>query len=119
MLFIDARKLGYMATRTLRSLSPEDSTRISSTYHNWRNAEPAKSFEDVSGFCKAATIDEIASLDYILTPGRYVGAADVEDDSEPVGEKLARLRAHLLAEFDEADRLESVIRERLDGLISG
>jgi type I restriction enzyme M protein len=119
VLFIDARKLGYMATRTLRTLSPEDSARISSTYHNWRNAQPAELYEDIAGFCKSANIDEIATHDYVLTPGRYVGAADIEDDGEPIEEKLTRLRTQLLAEFDESDRLEKVIRMRLKGLIGG
>ena len=116
VLFIDARKLGYMATRTLRSLSPEDSARISSTYHDWRNEKPEEQYEDFSGFCKAVSIDEIASHDYVLTPGRYVGAADIEDDGEPIEEKLTRLRMQLLTEFDEADRLEQIIRTRLNGL---
>ena len=108
-----------MATRTLRTLSPEDSSRISSTYHNWRNAEPAEAYEDIAGFCKSASISEIAIHDYVLTPGRYVGAADAEDDGEPLDEKLERLRRELLAEFDESDRLEREIRIRLQGLISG
>jgi type I restriction enzyme M protein len=116
VLFIDARKLGTMATRTLRVLSDEDIAKITSTYHNWRNKKPDAPYEDIAGFCKSATIDEVATHDYVLTPGRYVGAADVEDDGEPIDEKLARLRAQLLAEFDEADRLEKVIRERLLGL---
>jgi len=118
VLFIDARKLGYMATRTLRSLSPEDSARIANTYHNWRNAEPAESYEDLPGFCKSASIDEIATHDYVLTPGRYVGATDFEDDGEPIQEKLVRLRANLLAEFDNADQLEAVIRKRLESLLN-
>jgi len=119
VLFIDARKLGFMATRTLRSLSPEDSSRISSTYHNWRNLKPAASYEDISGFCRSATIEEIAKHDYMLTPGRYVGATDIEDDGEPIEEKITRLRTQLLAEFVEADRLEQIIRTRLKGLVSG
>jgi type I restriction enzyme M protein len=118
VLFIDARKLGYMATRTLRTLSPEDSAQISGTYHNWRNAQPMRPYEDISGFCKSAAIDQIATHDYVLTPGRYVGAADVEADGEPIEEKLARLRTQLLAEFDESDRLEKVIRARLGGLLN-
>jgi type I restriction enzyme M protein len=117
VLFIDARKLGHMTTRTLRTLSAEDSERISSSYHNWRNAEPLEPYEDISGFCKSVTIDEIATHDYVLTPGRYVGAADIEDDGEPIVDKLARLRTQLLAEFDEADRLEKVIRSRLSAVI--
>ncbi len=119
VLFIDARKLGEMATRTLRVLSDADLARIAGTYHNWRNQQPAEPYADVPGFCKAATIDEIATHDFVLTPGRYVGAAEAEDDGEPIEEKLARLRAQLLAEFEEADRLEKIIRDRLEGLVRG
>jgi type I restriction enzyme M protein len=117
VLFIDARKLGTMATRTLRVLSDDDLSKIASTYHNWRNEKPTAIYEDIAGFCKSASIEEVAIHDYVLTPGRYIGAADVEDDGEPIDEKLARLRAQLLAEFDEAERLEKVIRERLEGLV--
>jgi type I restriction enzyme M protein len=117
VLFVDARKLGTMATRTLRVLSDEDLAQITITYHNWRNKKPEAPYEDIAGFCKSANIDDVANHDYVLTPGRYVGAANVEDDGEPIDEKLARLRTQLLAEFDEADRLEIVIRERLKGLI--
>ncbi len=117
VLFMDARKLGDMATRTLRVLTDDNLNQIASTYHNWRNSKPADQYEDVAGFCKSASTDEIATHDYVLTPGRYVGAADIQDDGEPNEDKLARLRAQLLAEFDEADRLETIIRERLKGLI--
>lgn len=119
VLFIDARKLGEMQTRTLRVLTDDNINQIAGTYHNWRNSKPAAEYEDIPGFCKASTIDEIATHDYVLTPGRYVGAADIEDDGEPIDEKLARLRKQLLAEFEEADRLEQIIRQRLDGLIRG
>jgi len=117
VLFIDARTLGEMQTRTLRVLTDDNLHQIASTYHDWRNDKPADLYEDVPGFCKAASIDEIASYDYVLTPGRYVGAADIEDDGEPIEDKLKRLRAQLLAEFDEADRLEQIIRQRLEGLV--
>jgi type I restriction enzyme M protein len=117
VLFIDARKLGTMATRTLRVLSDDDISKITVTYHNWRNKKPEAAYEDIAGFCKSANINEVATQDYVLTPGRYVGAADVEDDGEPIDERLARLRTQLLAEFDEADRLEKVVRERLQGLV--
>jgi len=117
VLFIDARKLGEMASRTLRVLSDADLARIADTYHHWRDAKPEQPYVDVPGFCKSATIDEVATHDFVLTPGRYVGAADTEDDGEPIDEKLARLRAQLLAEFEEADRLEKIIRERLEGLV--
>jgi type I restriction enzyme M protein len=117
VLFIDARKLGEMQTRTLRVLTDDNINQIAGTYHNWRNKQPAPSYEDIPGFCKSARIDEIAIHDYVLTPGRYVGAADIEDDGEPSDEKLARLRAQLLAEFEEADRLEKIIRRRLERLL--
>ena len=117
VLFIDARKLGDMQTRTLRILTDDNINRITSTYHNWRNKKASKPYADIAGFCKSASIDEIATHDYVLTPGRYVGAAEVEDDGEPMEEKIKRLRMQLLAEFDEADRLERVIRQRLEGLI--
>jgi len=119
VLFIDARKLGEMQTRTLRILTDDNINQIASTYHNWRNKKPATPYEDIPGFCKSATIEEIATHDYVLTPGRYVGAADIEDDGEPIEQKLERLRTQLLAEFDEADRLEKVIRQRLQGIVSG
>lgn len=117
VLFIDARKLGYMSTRTLRVLSDEDITKITSAYHHWRDAKPAERYEDVAGFCKSASIEEIATHDYVLTPGRYVGAADIEGDGEPITEKLERLRAELLAEFDASRKLEDLIRLRLSGVI--
>ncbi len=119
VLFIDARKLGEMATRTLRVLTDDNITQITTTHHDWRNSNPDTTYEDIPGFCKAATIDEIATHDYVLTPGRYVGAADLEDDGEPIDQKLARLRTQLLAEFDEANRLEQIIRQRLEGLVRG
>ena len=108
-----------MATRTLRVLSNDDIEKITTTYHDWRNLKPESEYEDVAGFCKSAKIEEIATHDYVLTPGRYVGAAAIEDDGEPIDDKLNRLRSELLAEFDEADRLEKVIRERLSGLTLG
>jgi len=117
VLFIDARKLGHMETRTLRNLSTDDTQRIAGTYHAWRNREGP--YEDKPGFCKAATIEEIATHDFVLAPGRYVGAADAEEDEEPIEDRLKRLRARLLEEFDEADRLEEIIRKRLEGLLRG
>jgi type I restriction enzyme M protein len=117
VLFIDARKLGEMQTRTLRVLTADNINLIAGTYHNWRNQKPNATYEDIAGFCKSASTVEIATHDYVLTPGRYVGAADIEDDGEPIEDKLARLRAQLLAEFDEADRLEAIIRQRLESLL--
>ena len=119
MLFIDARKLGYMATRTLRALSVDDSALIVKTYHKWRDSKPENQYEDLPGFCRSASIEEIATHDFVLTPGRYVGAADVQDDGEPIEAKLSRFRALLLEEFEKSDELEKVVRLRLEGLING
>ena len=117
VLFIHARKLGRMETRTLRVLDPADIAKIADTYHAWRSKNPATPYEDVPGFAKAAKLDEIIDRDFILTPGRYVGAPEAEVDDEPIAEKLTRLRKELFAEFEEAQRIEKVIQDRLEGLM--
>jgi len=118
VLFIDAREMGYMVDRAERALSDEDIVKIGDTYHAWRGSDSAAAkgivYEDVPGFCKSATLAEIKAADYALTPGRYVGAASVEDDGEPIEEKIARLKTELLAAFDESARLEKVVREQLE-----
>ena len=117
ILFIDAKRLGRMETRTLRVLDQEDLAEVANVYHAWRGEPADTPYLDTAGFCRAASINEIASHDFVLTPGRYVGAAEVTVDDEPVSERLSRLRNQLLAEFDESDRLQSVVRERLGNLI--
>lgn len=119
VLFIDARQLGRMETRTLRNLSDDDTAQIAGTYHAWRNKESDPAYEDVPGFAKVASVEEIASHDFVLTPGRYVGMAEAEDDGEPIDEKIARLTNELFAEFERGAELEKVIRERLAGLGRG
>jgi len=116
VLFIDARSIGRMATRTLRVLDDDDISRISGTYHSWRSRDPEVAYQDVAGFARSASAEAVAEHDYVLTPGRYVGAADVADDGEPIADKIARLQAELLAEFDEGRRLEQVIRAHLADL---
>jgi type I restriction enzyme M protein len=116
VLFIDARSLGRMQTRTLRVLDDADLARISGTYHSWRSRDPEVAYEDVPGFARAASEKEVAEHDFVLTPGRYVGAAVVADDGEPIADKIARLQAQLLAEFDEGFRLERIVRGRLSEL---
>lgn len=120
VLFIDARELGYMVDRAERALTNEEIVRIGDTYHAWRGSPSAAAkglvYEDVPGFCKSATLDEIKSADYALTPGRYVGAAEVADDGEPIDAKIKRLSTELLAAFDESARLETVVREQLERL---
>jgi type I restriction enzyme M protein len=124
-LFIDARHMGAMETRTLRVLSgrdeyplPADSDigRIAGTYHAWRGESDAGEYEDVAGFCKSATLEDIQKHAFVLTPGRYVGAAEVEDDGEPFEEKMQRLTAELSSQFAESRKLEKAIRKNLAGL---
>jgi type I restriction enzyme M protein len=134
-LFIDARKLGRMVDRTHRELTEEDTRRIADTYHAWRGeiitpsppsliklegegrdeGESAE-YRDIPGFCKAATLDDIRKHGHVLTPGRYVGAEQVEDGGEPFEEKMRRLAAQLEEQFSEAARLERLIKENLRAL---
>lgn len=118
-LFIDARKLGKMVDRTRRELSDEEVARIAQTYHAWRGEKDAGEYADVLGFCKSATAEEVASHNFVLTPGRYVGAEEIEDDGEPFAEKMARLTAKLEEQFAESARLEKSIRTNLKGLCNG
>ncbi len=106
VLFIDARKLGRMETRRLRVLDDEDIAKIADTYHAWRNHDGG--YEDVPGFAKAASLDEISSHDFVLTPGRYVGAEEAEADDEPIADKIERLTEELYAEFERGRELEAV-----------
>ena len=114
VLFIDARKLGRMETRRLRVLDDADVARIADTYHAWRNRGGV--YGDVPGFCKSASLDEIAGHDFVLTPGRYVGTEETEGDGEPVDVKIARLTAQLYAEFDRGRALEDEVKARLAGV---
>ncbi|GAK46547.1 type I restriction enzyme M protein [Tepidicaulis marinus] len=116
ILFIDARKLGHMVDRTRREFADEDVARIAETYHRWREGE---GYEDVPGFCKAASREEIAAHNYVLTPGRYVGAEAVEEDDTPFEERFTALQQKLEDQFQEADRLAGVIRERLAAVRPG
>lgn len=121
-LFIDARKLGTLVDRVHRELTGDDIARIADTYHRWRGDGPddkKAKYEDVAGFCKSATTEEIASHQFVLTPGRYVGAEEVEDDGEPFDEKMKRLVATLEEQFAEGARLEKEIRKNLQGLGHG
>ncbi len=124
-LFIDARRFGEMETRTLRVLSgreeyplPDDTDigRIVRAYHAWRGEADAGDYEDVPGFCKSVTLDDIKKRGYVLTPGRYVGAVEVEQDGEPFDEKMQRLTAELLERFAEGEQLEARIKTNLVGL---
>jgi type I restriction enzyme M protein len=133
-LFIDARKLGYMKDRVLRDFTEEDSEAIIRAFHKWRwdesafrengtrkghtlpSIEPGDLYADQPGFCFSAKLADMEKADFVLTPGRYVGAADVEDDGEPFADKMARLREQLDAQFIESSELEMKIKANLEGL---
>jgi len=115
-LFIDARKLGTLIDRVHRELTDADITKVVSTYHAWRGEKGAGKYEDIAGFCKSATTAEIATHGHILTPGRYVGAAEQEDDGEPFEEKMARLTADLRTQTAESARLDSLIWANLEDI---
>ncbi|WZH51585.1 MAG: class I SAM-dependent DNA methyltransferase [Nocardioides alkalitolerans] len=122
VLFIDARKLGRMETRRLRVLDETDIARIADTYHRWRNkpsspvVEPVETYEDVPGFAKAASLEEIKAHDFVLTPGRYVGVEEAVADDEPIADKILRLTKELYAEFDRGRDLEEEIRRGMSNL---
>ena len=116
-LFLDARKLGTMIDRVHRELAGDDIARLADTFHAWRGDKGTKGeYEDVPGFCKSATTAEIKEHGYVLTPGRYVGAEEVEDDGEPFEEKMPRLVKELHEQFAESAKLEKAIRSNLEGL---
>ncbi|MDP1919118.1 MAG: class I SAM-dependent DNA methyltransferase [Myxococcales bacterium] len=114
-LFIDARKLGSLVDRIHRELSDDDIGRITDTYHRWRGDGEGK-YEDVAGFCKSVKNEEIEKHQFVLTPGRYVGAEDVEDDGESFDVKMKRLALTLQKQFEEGARLERHIRNSIKGL---
>jgi type I restriction enzyme M protein len=118
-LFIDTRKMGYLIDRTHREFSDEEISRIAHTYHAWRGEKGADKYKDVPGFCKSAALEEIRSHGYVLTPGRYVGAEDIEDDGEPFDEKMKRLTAKLEEQFAESAKLEALIKRNLKELTKG
>ena len=135
-LFIDARNLGYMKDRVLRDFTEQDIAKIADTFHAWQTLTPSPSpkgrgeqssplplgedlgegYKNIPGFCYSASLDDIKKHDYVLTPGRYVGAAEQDEDSEPFAEKMTRLTAQLKAQFEESDRLEGEIKKNLAGL---
>jgi len=131
VLFIDARKMGQLVDRIHRELSETEINRIAGLYHNWKcdwgrmHDEASKRnicldlpppYADKPGFCKSVKLEEIRTHGYVLTPGRYVGAADVEDDGEPFEQKIKRLTTTLEEQFAESAKLEKVIRRNLSEL---
>jgi type I restriction enzyme M protein len=119
VLFIDARKLGRMESRVTRVFDDEDIAHITGTVHRWRGDSEESSGEiyaDVAGFCRAVKLAEIEEHGYVLTPGRYVGAADVADDDEVFNEKMERLTVQLAEQMVQGSKLDTFIRESLGSL---
>lgn len=118
ILFIDARNLGYMKDRVLRDFTVEDIKKVADLFHAWKTGEAVHEvqYEDVAGLCKAVKLEEIKKHDFVLTPGRYVGAAEEEDDGVPFEEKMASLTATLSEQFKESAKLEAEIKKNLAGL---
>jgi type I restriction enzyme M protein len=110
ILFIDARNLGELINRRTKVLNESDIAQITGTYHNWRN--PDGNYEDIAGFCASAPIKKVKELDYVLTPGRYVGLADDEDDFD-FNERFAQLKAEFEAQLQEESILNKQITENL------
>jgi len=116
ILFIDSRNMGHLINRRTRELSNEDIKLIANTYHNWRNKFPSSGgvpegrggYEDIKGFCNAASIERVKKLDYVLTPGRYVGLADEEDDFD-FNERFTSLKV----EFEEQLKEETILNKRI------
>ncbi|EJG0985987.1 type I restriction-modification system subunit M [Vibrio parahaemolyticus] len=118
VLFIDARNLGYMKDRVLRDFTGDDIQKVADLYHAWKIGEEVNgvAYEDQAGFCKSSTLEEIKKHDFVLTPGRYVGAAEELDDGVPFGDKMATLTAKLSEQFAESATLEAEIKKNLAGL---
>ncbi|PKO05889.1 MAG: N-6 DNA methylase [Chloroflexi bacterium HGW-Chloroflexi-3] len=115
ILFIDARKMGSMINRRNRELTDQDIAHIASTYHAWRtgNGEP---YEDIPGFSKSATIEEVRQNNFVLMPGRYVGTEEAEDDGIPFEEKMTALTSQLAHQFERGNELQEIIRKNLKGI---
>ena len=113
VLFIDARKLGRMVDRTHRELADEDIARIADTYNAWCGDHDSVEFDDIPGFCRNATLEEVRKHGHVLTPGRYVGAEAQEDDGEPLDEKMKRLVQQLRDQQAEATKLDAGISANL------
>jgi type I restriction enzyme M protein len=115
-LFLDARKMGRLTDRVHRELTGDDIQKIAGSYHAWRGDEGAGKHNDIAGFCKSAKLDQIRAHGHVLTPGRYVGAEEAEDDGEPFVQKMERLTAKLEEQLAESAKLEKAIRQNLKSL---
>jgi type I restriction enzyme M protein len=124
-LFIDARNVGSMISRTQKELDADDVAAIAKTYHAWKregsspigkSGDEGTQYKDQPGYCKSATLDDIRKHDFVLTPGRYVGAADIEDDGIPFETKMTEMNQTLYAQMEVSAKLDNVIRKNLEGL---
>jgi type I restriction enzyme M protein len=115
-LFIDARKMGQLTDRTHRELTHEEIREIAGTYHAWRGENQTRGYIDKKGFCQSAATAKIVDRDHVLTPGLYVGTAEIEEDDQPFEEKMRSLAATLKEQLEESSRIESLIRMNLKQL---
>ena len=118
-LFIDAHNMGSMISRTIKELTKEDIEYIAKTYHAWRGEAEAggyEAYEDEAGYCKSASLDDLKANDYVLSPGRYVGAAAIEDDGIPFETKMAEMSQTLYSQLEKSEKLDAVIRKNLEVL---
>jgi type I restriction enzyme M protein len=113
VLFVDARKLGVLVDRTRKEFSNDDIARIAEIYHTWREGN---GYADVAGLCRTVKLEEIRGHSHVLTPGRYVGAAEMEDDDVPFNERFAALKTKLEAQLADAEKLTATIRINLAGI---
>ena len=105
-----------MISRTQKEFDVDDIAAIANTYHAWRGEKKDGAYEDEAGYCKSATLEDIRKHDYVLTPGRYVGAAALEDDGIPFETKMTEMSQTLYAQMEESAKLDEVIRKNLEGL---
>ena len=116
VLFIDARKMGFLVDRVRRELTDEDIQKIADTYHAWRGEADAGEYEDMAGYCASVKLKDIEKNGYVLTAGRYVGAEDIEDTDEDFETKMLELTAKLSEQMAEGIELDELIKKNLQGL---
>lgn len=116
ILFISASKMGQMVSRTHRELTDEEIKQIANTYHAWRGENYLDEYNDIPGFCKSATIEEVSQYDYKLTPGRYVGVETQKEDDEVFEDKMSRLSSQWFQYSREAEKIDQLILSNLEAL---
>ena len=116
VLFIDARQMGHMVTRTVKEFTDEDIARIADIYHAWRGDPDVTDYVDIPGFCASVSLETIREHDHVLTPGRYVGSEEVEGDGEPLNEKITRMAEEIREGFSGRAQLQREVLAALDSL---